>query len=700
MPRRADGLLPIIVLAFVSLPGCRERSTAVAAATPTPIAPFDVQARDVPSQEFPPPCDLPPVDPAAPPDCARMGAFAVLRQTTHPAGATAVDLRLEDGCGRALPRSYGACLETGGASIAPREYDGASTLLLVEEPASSEAQAAQAAAVDAFLAARPPWERIAVHRAGAAPAQIADFTDDRARLATQLAGGLGPSGGTSDPPALDAELVAEAQRVVARVGGVAHLDRRAVVVLAPGRAPPPLHAGAVPVLWLDAAPPDLPAAARGAAEQLDVIDAAGAVALGTCAGTELIVDAPDGPLPRTAIPLIAPLPGTTDGACDAAAAAAGTRAPVRRVAFSFTATERVTYQSRLSAGSREDFSLSVRLGTDAAPVPAVAHLRGNGAFSCSRRSYAVDLEGNRPRHLFPGMASDEFLLISMCNDEAYTGLPTAMRLAERLGLLAYPSSLVELVLGGESRGVYLLIAKPKKQLRLLHAHPSALLRRGNDAQGKSPEVKHAEGDVDPMAAYDALLREAETRSGADLLAALERRIDLDQFLRWVALNSLLRNGDSVDEIYFLGTESRTAPGGAFFSIGAWDLDDLYSSCHNGGLDAMPDPRGLTWCVEGRLERRILGDPAGYARYVQVLADLLARLTPADFQAGIDQTAAELLPFFADPAIRAASEEIGRPDTREEATRKIRDELDRLSREFNLRRTELLDRIDDHGPAPP
>ena len=121
---------------------------------------------------------------------------------------------------------------------------------------------------------------------------------------------------------------------------------------------------------------------------------------------------------------------------------------------------------------------------------------------------------------------------------------------------------------------------------------------------------------------------------------------------------------------------------------------------------MPDPRGLSYCVEGRLEKAILRDPAGYARYVTVLAEVIDRVTPAQFHAAIEHTAAEVLPFLADPAVRAASEELRRTTTREEAEREVREELASMERAFLARRAALLAGIAANrgspvtGPAEP
>jgi len=112
-------------------------------------------------------------------------------------------------------------------------------------------------------------------------------------------------------------------------------------------------------------------------------------------------------------------------------------------------------------------------------------------------------------------------------------------------------------------------------------------------------------------------------------------------------------------VYFFSTES-VSEGllSQRYAVHAWDMDDAFTDCHHSGEFALPDPNGLVYCAEGDLEKRLLADEAGYARYVDVLEDLLdERLTPAVFDAAMDRTAAELLPFFDRPEICAAMVEL-------------------------------------------
>ena len=237
---------------------------------------------------------------------------------------------------------------------------------------------------------------------------------------------------------------------------------------------------------------------------------------------------------------------------------------------------------------------------------------------------------------------------------------TANQLMAALGLLAPKFRMVEVVLSGVSQGVYLLIEKPQEQLQRDNTGVRSILRRAADVEGEPAEVKHSAGsDAQAMADYEAFLTEAETRSGEDLLTWLEASMDLEQYLRWIALMSLLESGDYVDEVYFMSTDV-TAEAGVtrdYFSISTWDQDDIFSPCHNNGDFAMQDTYELLYCSEGRLDYAIFEEPLVYARLVDTLEQTLEWLDQARFDAATQTTEDSLLAQLGEQEARAAMVEL-------------------------------------------
>lgn len=619
-------------------------------------------------------------------DCGRLGRAVPLRQVTHPGRGIELDVRLESVCGGVLPRALGAAIVAeadGAVQVAPRDLASGYTLLLVIPPATPAERTALGRALGAFLGDRPAEERIALYRWGIGITQVADFGRNRERL-RQLADET--LGIPDAAPMLAADALAEARLVVESVGGVADLAARAVVVVAAATLAAPVAAAPSVIVWLDPdAEPE--AAAHVASAELTGVMAAGAVGIGVCASREVRVSAP-GATAQT-FPLIPWLEEERGATCDAAAIARGERTYPRRIEFSFTPEERAAYQERLAENNRADFTLSVKLGA-ADAVPAKAHLRGNGSFRCERRSYTVNLAGNAPRHLLPGAATDEFMLRSMCWDQAYVETYTFNQLLASEELFPLRYGYTEVVVAGVSQGVYELLERPEDGLPRAQARARALIRRRHDQVGVPANVEwSAPGADDALSDYEALVALTNTLSGDPLVDELRRRLDLAQYLRFVAVNSVLHNADYEDEVFFLASERPETPR-SYFTVMSWDPEDMLRlDCAWNQFERV-DPWGLMFCANAFLEYAVMDHAALYTRFVAELEGMLDRMTEAEFSAATEATAAALLPFFSDPAVRQASLELDRPATYDAAEAAIRMRLRIMNRRFAARRAELFD----------
>ena len=518
------------------------------------------------------------------------------------------------------------------------------------------ATATDPTALEALLASRPATERVAALRVGRELQLLSAFTRNRALLAERVL--RVPADPADTGFGMDAARTA-ALELLRSIGGEA--DRGLQTVMALGETP-------------------------GAAAHAIVgtcVDTAGQTVR---VGGQLDVELRKARKEARAVP------------CDAARIATGVRSWPRRVELLFTAEQRAAYEAIIADHGRADFELSLRLAPDEAPIAAVAHLRGQTSISCARRNYTVNLDGGAARRLVPGMAGDEFLLLSMCRDEAYVNQYTADLLLAELDLFPVPFGLTELWLDGESRGVYLVIEKPQDALRRTQTGVRSVIRRRFDPEDKPADIKWArDGDAAARAEYDALASGAEGLAGEALEAYLDARLDLDQLLRFMAFHTLLRTGDYVDEAYFVATDTvRDGAVQAHFAVSGWDPDDLFSDCHHDGRFAFEDPHGLLYCAEGDLELLVAGDATLYARYVEVLAALREELTVARFDATLERTRRDLLPFLDDPAVAAAMTELvdADPSTVEPARARavVSEALDTMGTLYRERRAAVGDAI--------
>ena len=680
-------------------------------------------------------CSSPPVEPPPPPtpcepgtrpavalprgECAELSGAFVARQVGHPGRAIEIDVRVEQ---RSAPaaRDFGHCLTLGDANgrplptcTQPRPAEGAVTAILMAPPSDAAGESAALAVLEELLAARPPGERAALSRWGASVEALDTFTTDRARTLERARGGLGVEAGTLAPAASAWTLVADDLRAA---GGDARAWLRALIVLAPSRTlaevPAPAAPDAIVTLALAASWPE-PALDRftSASELSSVIDAhvaAGFVGIGHCGdgrATNLVLSLAGGT--SSAFELRESTTDEVGGECDEWRTARGERDYPRRIELIFDDAQRAAYQARLAASDRLDFDLSIRLG-DAAPVPARAHLRGANSLFCERRSYVVDLQGPLGRAVLPGSSTDELILIALCLDPYYVNYPTGYQVLQELGLFPLEWGLVELVLDGQSRGVYVVLENFDDELRRDHPRLRSVVRRRNDYGGAEPELEWAEGGdaAGALATYEAILGSTGTLSGPELEGYLREHLDLDMYLRWNAAMVALQNGDHIDELFFYASQSRTASGQPvdYFSFMGWDPDDNFAACHYGGSWSIVDPNELLYCTEGNLEHRVLVDPHVYELFAGELEAVLARLDEARFAAITARTEQMLLPFFEDPAIVAASIELHALDpaatTPAGAQAAIRGALERMRAAHASWRATLLERAAAYRASAP
>lgn len=351
----------------------------------------------------------------------------------------------------------------------------------------------------------------------------------------------------------------------------------------------------------------------------------------------------------------APMNHLAGEACDANAAAADAYPFPTEISLTFSPDERLVFDARTAAVSIEPFTTSVRLGVGL-PIPAVAHFHGMGTLGCERKSITVELEGGR-RRLAQDLAADRFILISMCQDLRYFGQVFANRVLSALGLFSSPFKYVRLRIDGVNRGVYMMVYQPERAFRDTSLGLMSVVRRGYDIDQWLAEVKYP---ADPVEAEDARLRFesigdlALSEAPESLEAVLDGRLELDGYLRLLAVFSLVENGDFIDEVFFA---SSLQSDGERYRVVAWDTDDLWSACHAGGARAIVDPCGVTYCTESELDQSLLRSTQVYRRYLDVLTNVLETLSADRLMATMADVQAELFGVLDDDETAAACTEM-------------------------------------------
>jgi hypothetical protein len=287
-----------------------------------------------------------------------------------------------------------------------------------------------------------------------------------------------------------------------------------------------------------------------------------------------------------------------------------------------------------------------------AVAPAEINLRGKGTLVCPRRSFTVRFQS--PVRLQNSPPLEDVVLIALCEDPLVMRSRVSLELLARLDLFPAWFSYLELRYGGETRGVYLLIERPKSAIAREFPENTQVLRRLSDAEVEIDRPDEAE-IVDReafLASYLSLYGLREALQDELLLSELQRRMLYDQYLMLLAYNSAMENGDNIDEVYFYDRSAppnRPEAATPFYAVMAWDQDEIFRNCHTPAPLAEP----LTNCSESGLDRLIVRHPSIRALYITQLRRLLDGPVSADsVDHVVTRAAAELAVYLARPGVQA------------------------------------------------
>jgi hypothetical protein len=349
-------------------------------------------------------------------------------------------------------------------------------------------------------------------------------------------------------------------------------------------------------------------------------------------------------------------PEDSAGECDAAAAARYEPELTETVSLTFTEDQREVWEQSVATNDRTPFRASVELGDDWGEAPAEVRLRGQSTIDCDRKSYSLNLDTGHRRPLTDRVASDEFMLLSLCLDRGFVRTASMLDLLDQMDLFPVGSRLVRLELDGEPAGIYLLVERPDEALRDAQPQLDGIVRRALDTSFQQSSTSWSDTGRDDVVfdAYENTILVAE-QGGEDVLDRLSEVMDVDAYLRWLAVMSATGNGDYVDEVFFagvgVGTDGSVEP---YWYPVAWDPDDLFSPCHFEDFQ-FQDPLGLASCAEARIDHALLGNEVGYAAYVEALDSVLDGLPPAQFAQALAATRARLVVLVDDDFAAAMPE---------------------------------------------
>jgi hypothetical protein len=81
-------------------------------------------------------------------------------------------------------------------------------------------------------------------------------------------------------------------------------------------------------------------------------------------------------------------------------------------------------------------------------------------------------------------------------------------------------------------------------------------------------------------------------------------------------------------MYFYGSRESGPQGKLlYFRPSGWDADDLFSSCHYDGNNALDDGHGIVYCLEGLLDRALIHSEEVYGAFLDALEVMILQTMP-------------------------------------------------------------------------
>ena len=314
------------------------------------------------------------------------------------------------------------------------------------------------------------------------------------------------------------------------------------------------------------------------------------------------------------------------------------------------------------------------------PLAVQARWKGNSSWSWaqrhSKKSWKVDLDRAVEGQTLFGL--DKLNLQNGAMDSTLMRESLAFECYRRFGVPASRTTFARVALavegGTEARdlGVYTVVEQVDGTFlkRVFGDDRGTLVKpeRVGDRLGRAGEGvdgtveslnvkrKGRAEDRARLAALVALLAEDPAARATDFPARLEALLDVEAFLRWWAMATLL--GD-VDTLAGFGHNAYlyVRPADGRVVLIPWDLNHAF-----GGMPMTPVAQSTDWSIEKpwtgskRLFEHVLATPAWKARFRALLSEAMeGPFSVAAVKAAVERRAAALRPGFAEPEIRLTKE---------------------------------------------
>jgi spore coat protein H len=282
--------------------------------------------------------------------------------------------------------------------------------------------------------------------------------------------------------------------------------------------------------------------------------------------------------------------------------------------------------------------------------PEEISTRGQSSLHYRRKSYSFSLKSQASfRHGERTELFKKFYLLSLSMDRNYCTNRLAFEMMETAKLFHLFYSFCDLRINDKSEGIYMVVERPEDWAMKMKNSP-LLIRRGyNTTIDKIMTAEKTKRDITKK--YKGYFRQIygslNKYDGEELYKTLSNWLDMDVYMKWLAFNFFVRNGDYTDEVYFF-----VDPATDKFSIIPWDYDDLFSQApHEGNVESrkvLGDR--LFFSTEDPLDKKIVTDQFLYKKYLIQFEELMNQLSTDVLKRAFENIYAELYPYYSDNEI--------------------------------------------------
>lgn len=265
--------------------------------------------------------------------------------------------------------------------------------------------------------------------------------------------------------------------------------------------------------------------------------------------------------------------------------------------------------------------------------------RGQSSIKFPRKNFSVKVEkeenGEKKKIKVGEVKSKNFVMSAGAMDTLFIKNSIGYALLKSIGIHSLKTQFAEVKINGSSQGLYMLTENQTDNLMKDQDAEIVLRRRYNDVL----ELKDAKKELSEaqILKYQQTLKSVHKSiremHGEQLIATLEKNLNLKNYLKWLAFNYIIKNGDYSDEVYFFG-KTNPQTGEIVFDVSPWDMDDSFSEkMHLSGFPTGPNwkmtgnsNKQMIYNYESRIDRKVAGDEKLLRMYFEAMAEVVETLS--------------------------------------------------------------------------